>query len=1096
MEEPKMPVSGFHRFPSFSGLSRALITGLLFLSTEMCVFGQTELATVLGRVTDPSGAVVAGAQVEIRNVDTNLAVMSGTNGDGLYTIPSLHPGHYVISVRKAGFKTVSVTQLDLNVQDNVVRNFVLEVGSSSESITVTAESERINTTDATVSTVVDRNFAENLPMNGRSFQTLIDLTPGVVPTAAGGLDSGQFSVNGQRASSNYWTVDGVSANVGSSTLLGGNGTAGAVGTSSVLGGTNSLVSVDALQEFRIQTSTFAPEFGRTPGAQISIVTRSGGNQFHGSLFDYLRNDIFDAGNWFNGYTNNPPLPKAEERQNDFGATFSGPIFKNRTFFFFSYEGLRLRLPTTTLTTVPDLNARQNAMPTMQPYLNAYPLPNGPPAVDSQGNLIPGAAGFNKSYSNPATIDAYSIRVDHHLNDKLTLFGRYSYSPSETLQRGIGNALSSVNSSRITTQTGTIGSTWLLSPHSTNEMRFNYSRTNAFGRNFLDTFGGAVPLSTLSFPSPYSEQNASLTFILLSLVNGGAFQTGAFVRNLQRQVNLVDNFSFQKGTHDLKFGVDYRNLSPVYAPFRYGQLALFSNVPSAENGTLLASILESEMGATLLFRNLGAFMQDTWHVTPRLNATYGVRWDTDFAPSSIDGPTLAAVTGFNLSDLSHLALAPAGTHAFKTTYGNFAPRVGIAYQLSQRPDWNTVARSGFGLFYDLATSEAANIILRGGYPFSSPFFPVFGGTFPLGPTESGPAPIQPPSSANPGAVAAFDPNLKLPYALQWNVALEQGLGGQQSLSASYIGSVGRRLIQTAEVASPNPTIQKASLVTNTATSDYGALQLQFQRRLVMGLQLLGSYTWSHSIDSASAGSAGNGSNLPTSAANQRANRASSDYDIRHVFSAGVTYAIPAPRAHPFANVIIRGWSLQSIIQVHTATPVEVIDGNFNQLTNGFTPDIRPDIVQGIPLYLYGPQYPGGKAINFTAGAVAGGCSDGSQSIGPFCPPPTDANGNALRQGTLSRNALRGFGLTQWDFALHRDIQIHESVILRFRAEMFNLLNHPNFAPPVGDISQPQFGLSAQTFGQFLGGGNLGSGGFSSLYQVGGPRSMQFALRLTF
>ena len=218
-----MPVSGFQRFPSFSGLSGALITGLLFLSTQMlpCAFAQTELATVLGRVTDPSGAVVAGAQVEIRNVDTNLAVMSGTNGDGLYTIPSLHPGHYVISVRKAGFKTVSVTQLDLNVQDNVVRNFVLEVGSSSESITVTAEVAKINTTDATVSTVVDRNFADNLPLNGRSFQTLIELTPGVVLTTSNPNDAGQFSVNGQRAESNYWTVDGVSANVSAKTSFGG-----------------------------------------------------------------------------------------------------------------------------------------------------------------------------------------------------------------------------------------------------------------------------------------------------------------------------------------------------------------------------------------------------------------------------------------------------------------------------------------------------------------------------------------------------------------------------------------------------------------------------------------------------------------------------------------------------------------------------------------------------------------------------------------------------------------------------------------------------------------------------------------------------------
>src|SRR6266700_3983271 len=207
-------------------------------------------------------------------------------------------------------------------------------------------------------------------MNGRRFQTLIQLTPGVVLTASNVADSGQFSVNGQRAASNYWMVDGVSANIGVSTQFPGNGTGGALAGFSALGGTNSLVSVDALQEFRIQTSTYAPEFGRTPGGQISIVTRSGTNQFHGTAFDYLRNDIFDANDWF---ADNKRLPKAKDRQNDFGGTFSGPILKDRTFFFFSYEGLRLRLPQTTLTTVPDLGARNSATPALQPYLNAFPF---------------------------------------------------------------------------------------------------------------------------------------------------------------------------------------------------------------------------------------------------------------------------------------------------------------------------------------------------------------------------------------------------------------------------------------------------------------------------------------------------------------------------------------------------------------------------------------------------------------------------------------------------------------------------------------------------------------------------------------------------
>ena len=327
-----------------------------------------------------------------------------------------------MSVAKEGFKTVTKVHLTLHVQDAIAQNFSLPVGSITESITVSGEVPLVNTESATVSTVVDRQFAENLPLNGRSFQSLIELSPGVVVAASTGEDAGQFNVNGQRASSNYWMVDGVGANLGSTTVFGGNGPSGALGTTSILGGTNSLVSVDAMQEFRIQTSTYTPEFGRTTGGQISIVTRSGTNQFHGSAFDYLRNDVLDANDWFNGYTNTPPLPKAEERQNDFGGTFRGPILKDSTFFFFSYEGLRLRLPQTALTTVPDLTARQNAVPAMQPFLNAFPFD---PKQPDLGN---GIAQFNASYSNPGTLDAYSLRLDHKLSDKLALFGRYNYSP--------------------------------------------------------------------------------------------------------------------------------------------------------------------------------------------------------------------------------------------------------------------------------------------------------------------------------------------------------------------------------------------------------------------------------------------------------------------------------------------------------------------------------------------------------------------------------------------------------------------------------------------------------------------------------------------
>jgi hypothetical protein len=1035
------------------------------------VFAQMETATLSGVINDPNGGVVPDVEVIATRIETGTVVTTKTNGAGIYFFTGLVPGHYHLMVRKPGFKEIAIKEFQLYVQDKLEQNFSLEIGSVSETVTVTASGLNINTTDASVSTVVDRQFAENLPMNGRSFQTLIQLTPGVVLTASSSFDGGQFSVNGQRPSSNYWMVDGVGANIGvRPSFPAGNGFGGALGSFSAQGGTNSLVSIDAMQEFRIQTSTYAPEFGRTPGGQISIATRSGTNQFHGTAFDYLRNDLFDANDWF---ADKAGLPKPEERQNDFGATFGGPILKDRTFFFFSYEGLRLRLPQTALTTVPDLVARQNATLAMQPFLNAFPLPN-PGAADVGSGIAP----FNVSYSDSSILDAYSLRMDHRLTKSLILFGRYSYSPSKLLQRGQGFlTLNTIDPSSIKTQTATVGATWMISPEIAADLRFNYSTTKANSSFVMDNFGGAIPLTSLPFPAPFTSKNALLAFRIPALTPGG-YDVGGNVQNSQSQINTVDNLSMQRGSHALKFGVDFRRLSPASSPRAYAQVAFFSDVPSAETGTLLFSVLQTSRSAELLLNNLGVFGQDTWRVTPRLTLTYGLRWDLDFAPSAINGPALPAVTGFNLNDLSQLALAPAGTPAFRTTYDNVAPRLGIAYHLRQAQDSQTVLRGGFGIFYDLASSEVGNNISITGFPyFGTAFNP--GGTFPL-PAGSDTPPLISPAQLPNDTLAAFDPNLKLPYTLEWNLALEQGLGSQQTVSASYIGSSGRRLLQSAFISSPNPNIGSADLVSNTAASTYNALQVQFRRRLSRGIQALASYTWSHSIDDGSAGSFAEGSNTFVPGLGANVNRGPSDFDIRNAFSIGVTYELPAPRLNRFTKALLRGWSLENVIQARSAPPVDVFDNTFSALFNGAT-NIRPDVVLGQPFYLYGPQYPGGKAFNRAA----------------FVDPPLDTNGNPIRQGNLGRNAFRAFGATQWDFAVHRDFAVHEQLRLQFRAEMFNVLNHPNFGFPVGDISNPQFGQSIKMLGRSLEGGqNAGGGAFSSLYQIGGPRSIQFALKLTF
>jgi hypothetical protein len=1066
--------------------TRNLLSPLVALCFITISFAQMETATVSGRVTDQQGRSVESAEVVITNVDTNSSARQVSKTDGLYVLSGVKPGRYRISVTKGGFQTINLTNVVLNVQDSISQNFKLKVGSVSESITVVADSVNLNTSDASVSTVVDRNFTENLPMNGRSFQTLIQLTPGVVTVPSNPTESGQFSVNGQRASSNYWMVDGVSANIGigmNASGFPGNGLAGAAGGFSVQGGTNSLVSVDALQEFRIQTSTYAPEFGRTPGGQISIATRSGANQFHGAAFDYLRNDLFDANDWF---ANNAGLHKPKERQNDFGGTFSGPLIKDKTFFFFSYEGLRLRLPKVALTTVPCDStckvfgsARTMAVPAMQPYFNAFPLPNGPEVIDAQGNSA-GTAQFNSSFSDKSTLDAYSLRIDQNLGSSLRLFARYNYSPSGVVARGNAgfDSLSVLQHADIKTQTATVGATWVISPATFDDARFNYSRANSSGDYNIDNLGGAVPLTSLPFPSPITSRNG-LFYLIIDSAQGGQLHDGQLGQFLQRQINIVDNLSVQKGSHSMKFGVDFRRLSPLYNPVLYLQLAEFADVPSTENGNLEFYGPSNDPSSTFLFRNLGFYAQDTWRILPRLTVTYGLRWDVDFVPKSLSGPSFPAVTGFAVNTLSNLALAPAGRPPFKTTYGNVAPRIGVAYQLYGSQEWQTVLRGGFGVFYDLATSEMGSQLTQGIYPFGATTF-CCATKFPLTPAEAALPPITPPSASNPGPLLAFDPHLKLPYTLEWNVALEQSMGKQQTISVSYLGAVGRRLLQSAVAISPNPTFTGVTFVSNSASSDYNALQLQFQRRLSQGLQALGSYTWAHSIDTGSAGSSSfDLSNIGALGSNPNANRGPSGFDIRNALSAGVTYDIPAPKTSAFTSMIVRGWSLQSIVQVRSSVPVDVRDTHFFYL-NGFFIDVRPDIVPGQPLYLYGSQYPGGRAFNPAA----------------FTDPPKDPNGNPLRQGDLGRNALRGFGAWQWDFALHRDFPIHESLKVQFRAEMFNVLNHPTFGPPKGQFGRGGFGVSGQMLAQSLNNQNVGGGAFDPLYQIGGPRSIQFGLKLMF
>jgi len=1065
-----------------------LLLQLVYLNA-LSVLAQNATATLSGTVVDQNDAVLPAVNISVISLAQGFQRLTTTNGEGHFVVPLLPPGTYVIKAERAGFAVAEQRDIVLNVNDQVAINIKLKVGNVVGENVLVLDTSPLNNDSPAVSTVVNRNFVENMPLNGRSFQSLISLTPGVVITPTNVTDQGQFSVNGQRSNANYYTVDGVSANFGASaSLFPGQSGAGSLPALTAFGGTNNLVSVDALQEFRIQTSTYAPEFGRSPGAQISIVTRPGTNQFHGTLFEYFRNDVLDANDWF---ANRQALKKPALRQNDFGGVLGGPLLlprfgeggasiyngKNRVFFFLSYEGLRLRQPQVGITSVPSLSARVTAPSAVKPYIDLYPMPNGP----ATGT---GLASFSSSFSNPATLNATSLRIDGNINSKVTAFARYNYAPSNTRPRaGTGIALSVIRVFSASTETITGGTTYLLTNNLSNDLRVNYSRSKAEGFSILDNFGGAiVPTESVIFPADLSTASASFT-MQISGATGSAIFWGKGSGTRQRQLNIVDSVLAVSGDHQFKFGGDYRRLSPIISSPGYAQILIFSGVGTDNSpapGTMLSARalqvrVTSQKGPQIpIFHNLSLYAQDTWKTTSRLTLTYGLRWEFVPPPHEANGNDAAAVTQVN--NPSTISLAAPGTPLWKTTYGNFAPRFGLTYQLAQRSGRELILRGGVGLFFDQGDGQATNA-----FAFSFPFVArkvLTNRPLPLSASDAA-APVPGPLPTSTDSFFVFDPNLKLPRVYQWNAALEQSLNNNQVVSLSYVAAIGRDLLRVEERQSLNPGLPGLLEISkNDATSDYHALQLQYRRRLSSGLQALASYTFAKSLDTVSTDAL---ATLPEDIFGQN-DRGPSSFDVRHAFNAAITYELPQPRLSRPVNNILSSWAIDSIITARSATPVNVT--YFVTSTTGQTGTfiVRPDLITGQPLYAVDTTMGGGLRINRNAFAI----------------PST------VRQGSLGRNALRGFSLVQLDFALRRQFNLCERVKLQFKTEVFNLFNHPNFGNPSGSLGSASggsffpdalFGQSIFMLGRSLGTGGS-SGGFNPLYQVGGPRSIQLSFRLTF
>jgi hypothetical protein len=1064
------------RFP------RILFLFAWFVLIARPLLAQSTSANLNGLVSDPSSAAIGDAEVIAVSDVTGVQYVTKTNSEGIYVLPNLPAGPYRLQVSKSGFKTVIKPDILLNVQDALAINFTLPVGAAYEVLTVEGGAPLVNTESAAVSTVIDQTYVKNMPLNGRSFQDLILLTPGIETQSpqsfgAGELGgSGEFSVNGQRPEANYYTVDGVSANVGA---IGPTGlmvlrasASGSVPASTALGTTQALVSIDALQEFRVQSSTYSAEYGRNPGGQFAFETKSGTKQWHGTAFDYLRNGFFDAQDWFNDYFG---VQRPALRQNDFGGTFSGPVpipgipspRQDTTFFFISYEGLRLSAPTAaTPIEVPDPcmrgvaaqcpAGRQPAASALRSVINAFPATS----VGGLDDAVNGFGQFIGSWSNPASLDSTSIRFDHVVNDKLRLFFRFSDTASSSVTRGSNNGRSpSVKTtSAYTMRTFTAGASSFFSNRLSNDFRFNYTSNDVTSSDAIDAFGGSTP-TTITKLLGLGPGSGSLFFLLYGGYSPNFMEDGNPAA--QKQWNFVDTASLARGRHQFKFGADYRRLAPFAIPTSPIVEYFFLSESAVENNTPF-TFVQNTAPAYPLYANFSAFAQDEWSASPRLKVSFGLRWEVNPAPGVTQGPKPYALQG---ATPNTFGLAPQGTPLWQTTWHNLAPRLGVSYAISDKPGRQTVARGGVGVFYDTGQQ-------LGSIGFLGPGFVIFGqfapGSFPVPPVI--------PAIANPPVppyvtVRALNEHLRLPYTFQWNAALEQALGKLQALTFSYVGAHSARLLKEDDIFPPNnPNMSEVRLVDNGLTSDYDALQVQFRRRVNHGATALASYTWSHCLDYGS-------QNILLGY-----QRASCDFDVRHNASLAFSYDLPNATQNRLLREVLNGWGVDNRFSVRTAFPItlagtQLVDSN-GQLYNAGL-----NLVPAQPIYLYGANC--SSVLGRLGDLGPGKACPGGRAVNPQAfTTATSGTGNA------PRNFVQGFGAWQIDLAVRREIPIYEHLKLQFRAEAFNVFNHPNF----GAIN-PNFGQS--TFGQATGTlANSSVGVLSSFYQMGGPRSLQFAAKFVF
>jgi len=1027
-----------------------------------CASAQTT-GSMVGKATDPSGAVVPGVAIKATNQATSFSREATTGVSGEYVLSLLPVGHYTITAQKEGFDPYRLSNVVVNVNENIRVDVPLGLKKVAESVSVTASSvAEVETRSATLGKVIDETKIADLPLNGRNFLNLAVLQPGVVPAMSLGSNNtpefpggekSDFQVNGLRLQSNNFLLDGADNN------------------EPFLGTAMATPSPDALEEFKILTNNYGAEFGGGGGSIVNIITKGGTNQSHGSLYEFFRNDVLDAGNFF-------ATKKDKLRRNQFGGTFGGAIIKDRTFFFFNYEGFRLRQGQTQIATVPSDAQRAG-------IFASGTVTNIDPTATALLPLIPRAnVGTNEFVSSPVQVqdtDQYNVRIDHKINGKNYLSARY-FLINGTNDRNFTNTLFgvSINLSNFPLQDDyriqnlAVSDTHFFTTTFSNEFRFGFNR----GR-----FDSAISTivrdpASLGFNLPSTKAVHNMPLIALAGYTAfGTFNDSPSFRR-ENTYQIQDNLTWMHGRHSLRYGVQIlKNQMDIPSSDSIGEGA-FLFLPKVETATTnylpiqdaFANFLQGQFdlftqagGVTTRawrFSSYNFYFQDDLRVTPTFMLTLGLRYELPIPPTDTKNRVVAYRPGTQSTVHTN---APPGLlfvgdlgitrSTIQTDKNNFAPRVGFAWD--PKGNGKMSLRGGYGIFYDRLIGllpfqfgldppfdiipSIPNFVENHVIPGSSFGDPFAGGSPFAGKTA------QQVADSNIFPLFSFlqvmDPRMRMPYVQQWNLTYQYQAAKDMVLEAGYVGTKGTKLVQpvdlNTQVGSGRPLVPNFFQLSNYQTTDnssYQGLQISANKRMDYGLTFLGSYTWSHSIDGSSIPvnflNPSSEAIFPEDKNNLRLDRGNSAFDTRHRFVLSALYELPVLKSSSgFAHQALGNWQVNGILTWQTGFPFTVLDTSDPNLDG--QPTDRPNQVGN-------PFGPGTRTPQKWFDAAA------------FVHPHLGTD------GLVARNSLEGPGISNLDFSLFKNFRVSERQNVQFRAEFFNLFNHPNFDIPVSDFNSPAVG----------------------------------------